>query len=590
MKRFFGAIKRFFLPAENAPGIVRVLPLVVVAFLVIALFAFSNFAWETTNSINFCGLSCHTMPPQYVTHQNSAHANVLCEDCHMGRGALLDMIPLKAAYSWQTGTAMITGRYEYPIVAKNMRPARDACENCHRPQTFTADTLVEIKHFAEDKTNTSTSTYLSVKTGGGTARQGLGRGIHWHIENLVYFYATDRERQNIPYVQVINADGRATEYTDLEAGFDPSMIKKEQLQKMDCITCHNRTAHGINDPQKTVDLLIARDLVSQTIPEIKQKGVEVIGASYPDVKSGLDAVAGLEKYYQSTYADFYTANQALIKKAVTSLQEAYQAANFPDQKFDWKTHPDNIGHQNTAGCFRCHDGKHLTQTGEAVRLECNLCHSIPVVAGPNKVNAVLQLDRGFEPETHKNSNWISLHRTVFDGSCKGCHTVEDAGGTSNSSFCSNSGCHGFKWAYAGFDAPKLRGVLAQQAASMATPTPLPTPLPAEPAEPVESTPEQAAPTVQAGATGGTATFSSVLAILDKRCSACHSSNGMKGLDLTSYASIMKGSQDGPVIIASDPAGSLLIKVQSAAEPHFGQFSAEELAMVKAWIQDGAKEK
>ena len=163
MKNIFSAIKRFFLPADNSTILVRVLPLAAIAFVMILLFVFGNTAWEYTNEIKFCGLTCHTMPPEYITHQNSAHANVACEDCHMGRDKLAVMIPRKITYSWQTGSAMVTGRYTYPIVAKNMRPARDACENCHKPETFNSDALIEIKHFATDQKNTATSTFLSLK-------------------------------------------------------------------------------------------------------------------------------------------------------------------------------------------------------------------------------------------------------------------------------------------------------------------------------------------------------------------------------------------------------------------------------------------
>ena len=51
--------------------------------------------------------------------------------------------------------------------------------------------------------------------------------------------------------------------------------------------------------------------------------------------------------------------------------------------------------------------------------------------------------------------------------------MADPGGTSNTSFCSNSACHGNVFTYAGFDAPTLRAMLQAQ-----IPTPAPTPLPA----------------------------------------------------------------------------------------------------------------
>ena len=54
----------------------------------------------------------------------------------------------------------------------------------------------EIKQFAPDKDNTPLTTYLVLKTGGGSKREGLGRGIHWHIENKIEYFPTDPEEQD----------------------------------------------------------------------------------------------------------------------------------------------------------------------------------------------------------------------------------------------------------------------------------------------------------------------------------------------------------------------------------------------------------
>jgi mannose/fructose/N-acetylgalactosamine-specific phosphotransferase system component IIB len=37
----------------------------------VVLFAFATFGWEYTNTVKFCGLTCHTMPPQYETQQHT---------------------------------------------------------------------------------------------------------------------------------------------------------------------------------------------------------------------------------------------------------------------------------------------------------------------------------------------------------------------------------------------------------------------------------------------------------------------------------------------------------------------------------------
>jgi mono/diheme cytochrome c family protein len=221
-----------------------------------------------------------------------------------------------------------------------------------------------------------------------------------------------------------------------------------------------------------------------------------------------------------------------------------------------------------------------------VRLECNLCHSVPVVSGPNQINALLELNRGFEPESHKNSNWINLHRTVFDDSCQGCHTIEDAGGTSNQSFCSNSACHGASYKFAGFDAPRLREIMAEQAAALATPTP------EAPSEDPEGgvSPTIATPTTAADTPAGTVTWNTIAPVFKARCSSCHGSNGMKGVDLSTYQSTMAGGTDGAIILPGDADGSILIKVQSGTQKHFGQLSPTELETVRQWIEAGAVEK
>ncbi len=163
MKRFFGAIRSFFLPPANAKTFTRIVPLFSIVILMLIVFVAATVAWEKSNSVDFCGLTCHTMPPQYITHADSAHTNVLCEDCHMGRDRLGISIVRKIKYSWQTGSAMVFNTYEYPIMAHNMLPARTACENCHKPEVFSSDKLVEIQHYSEDEANTRITTFLALK-------------------------------------------------------------------------------------------------------------------------------------------------------------------------------------------------------------------------------------------------------------------------------------------------------------------------------------------------------------------------------------------------------------------------------------------
>jgi mono/diheme cytochrome c family protein len=301
--------------------------------------------------------------------------------------------------------------------------------------------------------------------------------------------------------------------------------------------------------------------------------VEVLRQPYTTIQEAIKGIANLESYYTQNYPDFLAQNTDLIQQAIKEIQDIYAQSVFPEQKSDWNSHPNNVGHQYFPGCFRCHDGKHINAQGEAIRLECNLCHSIPVVAGPNQLVTNIEIPRGPEPQTHKNPNWINLHHNAFDATCSNCHNTADAGGTSNTSFCSNSACHGTAFQFAGFDAPGLRELLQSQLPP--TPTPSPT-----------ATPDVLTPTAPPNAL----TYNAVIGpLLTGRCGKCHGTSGIKGLNVTTYASLLNGGQDGPVIIPGDPQNSLLVKMQSGAQPHFGQLTPQELQTVIQWIQTGAPE-
>ena len=113
------------------------------------------------------------------------------------------------------------------------------------------------------------------------------------------------------------------------------------------------------------DSTIARLLARSTF---EQQGYEVMEAD--------NGIAGLEGYYRDYYPEFYAepANQEALQNAIEALQDAYSQSVFPEQKADWNSHVSNIGHQNSPGCFRCHDGKHLNDANEAVRLEWHKLH------------------------------------------------------------------------------------------------------------------------------------------------------------------------------------------------------------------------
>jgi Zn finger protein HypA/HybF involved in hydrogenase expression len=423
---------------------------VIVAVVGVALFIVAGGLWEWAESNEFCGQLCHVNFSSYQAIGETPHGRVECVECHLGGEVLAEEFVRKANYISHPFTYLLR-RYERPVFAADMRPAEEICGRCHWPLAFHDDTLREVKRFAEDEDNSERTTYLIMHTGGGSAEEGRGGGIHWHVDNEVWYLPTDALRQDIPWVRVIDQDGSITDYLDATVDADVELLAEEDLRLMDCMDCHNRTAHPFPSPQKAIDEALALGRISADIPLIKAKGVETLSGSYESTEEAFEEIAKLEDFYRSSYPDYYNIHQEEILSTVKVLQDIFATSNFPDLKVTWETHPDNIGHDEFPGCFRCHDGKHFSEDGESIRLHCNLCHSIPATVGPDGRVPEFPVEAVSEPPSHRATDWMDRHRFEANVGCEDCHGPY-VFGSDDSNFCSNSSCHGHKWEWLGLDA------------------------------------------------------------------------------------------------------------------------------------------
>jgi hypothetical protein len=429
------------------------------AGVILLLFVFFVASYETvhyTESTEFCS-TCHTvMEPEVVPHRISAHANVECADCHIGPGIQWKLYYKLSAvrYLW----TLPLGLYHRPLASprETMRSTEEICEQCHATENFQPLSVRTDYEYATDEANTLRRLLLARKIGNGQQPvTGQDLGAHWHVQNPVYFVTTDDFRQNIPWVQV-EKNGKTVTYTDSEA--DPALWANAETQKqaMDCIDCHSREGHTVYKPAEMVDQAMAQGQIASDLPSIKAHAVAVLDQRYETEEAGLEAiVATLTEVYQTQYPDVYGERQAEVEQAIDQVQTIYEQTHFPAMNVYWDTYPNDIGHQDFPGCMRCHNGGHLTDEGEAIPAECNLCHAIPQEAGPDEPLPVLSVAHGEIPESHQSSLWIAQHRFHFDATCDDCHTISDPGGISNSSFCSNSGCHAREWTYLDINAPAV---------------------------------------------------------------------------------------------------------------------------------------
>jgi len=365
---------------------------VVLTFVFVSISAFGSFrAYEHTESVSFCGETCHTvMKPEFVAFQNSPHARLRCVDCHVGSGA--EWYVRSKFNGMHQLYAVTLGSYEKPIKTpvENMRPARDTCAQCHWPEKNWGTQLKEFNEYAYDEKNSLRQTRMLINVGGGNSGTGPTNGIHWHMNlaNEITYIASDQQRQVIPWVQQKDSNGNITVYVARNSQLTAEQVKQTPTRRMDCIDCHNRPAHIYNPPDVIVDNALAAGRLDVSLPFLKRQSVEALAQPYATNDEALKSIGSrIDGFYRSNYAELFTQKRAAIDGAISELQRAYQINFFPEMKTDWQAHPNNIGHLRSSGCFRCHDGDHVSDTGKVITNDCNVCHTkIFDSAGPPEKN------------------------------------------------------------------------------------------------------------------------------------------------------------------------------------------------------------
>jgi nitrate/TMAO reductase-like tetraheme cytochrome c subunit len=379
-------------------------------------------AYEFTDSVQFCGQLCHTvMNPEFTAYRLSPHARVACVDCHVGAGATW-YVKSKLSGARQVFAATFnTFPRPIPTPVHNLRPAQDTCEQCHWPKKFYGGQLKVFTHYASDEKNTVRQIRMLIKTGGGDPATGAPEGIHWHmnIANKIEYVAADEQRQIIPYIHVVDMQGRVTEYYAKDSSLTKDQIKaqiaKGASHRMDCVDCHNRPTHIYVSPDQSVDQSLLARHIDASLPYIKQQAVTVLTANYATTDAALQGIAsGLQGFYETKYPDLAKSKQLEIRNAVTEVQEIFKRTTFPEMKLNWQTHPNNLGHYYYPGCFRCHDGQHVSADGKVISKDCNQCHTLL-----SQTEGTTDVAAATPPTTFQHPVDIGDLTQV---SCSDCHT------------------------------------------------------------------------------------------------------------------------------------------------------------------------
>ncbi|MGE3172401.1 MAG: NapC/NirT family cytochrome c [Planctomycetota bacterium] len=313
------------------------------------------------SSTAFCGKACHeVMEPEYVAYQRSAHQRVECVACHVAPGAQ-GFVQSKLNGTKQL-YGVLTDSYRRPIPTPvhDLVSAHQTCEQCHWPEKYLGTKIKVKPHYREDEAVSSYVNVLLMYTGG-TRPDGESVGIHWHVhpEAKVEYYADDERRLSIPWMRVVKPDGSHEVFATAKHGFEPP--PDAALRTMDCNDCHNRSAHAFELPGQALDDAIAAGLIPRDLPFVKQRALAALTAEW--TRDG--AADGIRQHLQRAYADAGLDRDTLdrVERAAAEVASIWLRNVWPDRKLDWNSYPDLATH---TGCFRCHDGKHVSEDGRVL--------------------------------------------------------------------------------------------------------------------------------------------------------------------------------------------------------------------------------
>jgi nitrate/TMAO reductase-like tetraheme cytochrome c subunit len=340
-------------------------------------------AVEHMESVQFCGQTCHVMQPEFTAHMLPNHQKVACVDCHVVPGAA-GFIQSKMAGTRQL-FEVVFNTYPRPIhsaiESNRLAPSADTCEQCHARTKDNGTLLRVIPAYKDDEANTVSYTVLNMMVGGGT--EGGIHGAHMGPGVHIRYAAADAKRDVIPWVEYKNSQSGVTR-TYLAAS-SPEAAKPAAPNglpqfEMQCADCHNRAAHSFELPGRGLDRSFAEAKLPASLPYLKKTGLALLNAPYPSQQAAAGKISqGLASFYRANYPGIAANRRGEILAAAKVISQLYSQNVFPDLKVGWGTYPNNLGHTDAPGCFRCHDDSHATAGKKTITNDCGACHDAVAV-------------------------------------------------------------------------------------------------------------------------------------------------------------------------------------------------------------------
>jgi len=135
-------------------------------------------------------------------------------------------------------------------------------------------------------------------------------------------------------------------------------------------------------PDEVVDFGLLSKRINPEIEGIREDSLIALQREYPSREEAAakipEHLLGLQKLRGEMQAE---ENTEAIMAAGKYLVDSYMNNIWPKMNVLWGTYSEHLGHKyyddNGFGCFRCHDEEHISEAGNYIKMDCDLCHDEP---------------------------------------------------------------------------------------------------------------------------------------------------------------------------------------------------------------------
>ena len=93
--------------------------------------------------------------------------------------------------------------------------------------------------------------------------------------------------------------------------------------------------------------------------------------------------AEIDRFYADSLPEIIGTRADDVIEAGRILGLLWATNVFPAMELGWDHYPDHLGHPGfEGGCFRCHGAPLATDSGDAIRRDCDLCHQVLAMDAP----------------------------------------------------------------------------------------------------------------------------------------------------------------------------------------------------------------